>query len=168
MPNAPSTASISNEAMVNSPARAPKFRVLVDVDVILDVLTRREPFFADSAALLAACETGRCTGLVAAHTITTLWYLLAKYHDAAYARDKLDALTQIVEVAAVEREVIDAALALDFADLEDAVQACAGAASAADYVATRNLKDFARGPLPAVSPAELLALVPIAGDTRSP
>jgi hypothetical protein len=29
----------------------------------------------------------------------------------------------------------------------------------ADYVVTRNVADFAAGPLPALSPAELLALV---------
>lgn len=65
----------------------------------------------------------------------------------------------IVNVAVVDQEVIRAALALDFADLEDAVQVCAGAAPRADYVVTRNLRDFARGPLPAVSPAELLPLL---------
>jgi predicted nucleic acid-binding protein len=137
--------------------------VLVDVDVILDVLARREPFFAESAAVLAASETGRCRGVVAARTITTLWYLLAKYHDRAHAREKTAGLLKILEVATVDRQVIDAALVLDIADFEDAVQACAAAEAAADYVVTRNLADFSRGPVPAVSPAELLPLLPEPG-----
>lgn len=61
-------------------------RALLDVDVILDVFQRRQPFYDDSAAVLAAAETGRLAGLVAAHSVTTLFYLLAKYGSADQAR----------------------------------------------------------------------------------
>jgi hypothetical protein len=57
-------------------------------------------------------------------------------------REKTADLLKIVDVAAVDRQVIGAARALDFADLEDAVRVCAGVALAADYVVTRNVKDF--------------------------
>jgi predicted nucleic acid-binding protein len=134
-------------------------RVLLDVDVILDVLARREPFFGDSAALLAACETGICEGLVAAHTVTTLWYLLAKHHDAAYARSRVSELLRIVQVAPVDADVIQRALVGGLADFEDGVQMAAATGAAADYVVTRNLADFSRGPVPALAPAELLALL---------
>ena len=133
--------------------------ILVDVDVILDVLTRREPFVADSAALLAACETGRCRGMVAAHTVTTVSYLLEKHRDAAYARRQLAELLRILQVASVDAEVIDRALTSAFGDFEDAVQMAAAVAAGADYVATRNVKDFSAGPLPAITPAELLPLL---------
>lgn len=134
-------------------------RVLLDVDVILDVFTKREPLFQDSAALLAACETGRCEGMVAAHTVTTLWYLLTKYHDAAYARGRVAELLRIVGVAPVDEDVIRTALTGGFADFEDAMQMAAATGAAADYVATRNLADFSRGPVPALAPAELVALL---------
>ena len=134
-------------------------RLLLDIDVVLDVFTQREPFSRDSAALLAACETGRCEGLVAAHTVTTLWYLLAKYHDAAYARGRVSELLRIVEVAPVHMDVIQRALVGGFADFEDGVQMAAATAAGCDYVATRNLADFSRGPISALAPAELLALL---------
>lgn len=134
-------------------------RVLLDVDVILDVLARREPFFADSAAVLAACETGRCTGMIAAHTATTLAYLLTKFHDSAHARRQLADLLRIVEAASVDGEVMCRALAGGFADFEDGVQMCAAAVAGADYVVTRNLPDFSKGPVPALTPAELLPLL---------
>jgi hypothetical protein len=134
-------------------------RVLLDVDVILDVFARREPFFRDSAALLAACEARRCDGLVAAHAVTTLWYLLAKYHDCAYARSRMADLLRIVGVAPVDGDCIQRALVGGFADFEDGVQVAAATGVACDYVATRNLADFSRGPLPALAPAELIALL---------
>lgn len=136
-----------------------RLRVLLDVDVILDVLTQRQPFFRDSATLLAACETTRCQGYVAAHTLTTLWYLLAKYHDTVHARARVSDLLRIVEVAPVDRDVIDRALTDGLADFEDGVQVAAAVAVGADYVATRNLADFSKGSVPALTPAELMALI---------
>ncbi len=61
-------------------------RALLDINVILDVLQRRHPFYDDSAAVLAAAETGKIIGLVAAHSVTTLFYLLAKYGSPETAR----------------------------------------------------------------------------------
>ena len=92
-----------------------RYRILIDVDVVLNVLSRREPFFASSAAVLAACETG-LEGLVAAHTVTTLFYLLSKYHDARYARTQIADLLSIVQVAAVDSVVIRQALAAQAED----------------------------------------------------
>jgi predicted nucleic acid-binding protein len=134
-------------------------RILVDVDVVLDVLARRELFFADSAAVLAACETGRCRGVVAAHTITTLHYLLSRHHDEAHARVHITDLLRIVKVARVDSTVIQHALAADLPDFEDAVQMAAAVVAGAQYVVTRNLPHFAGGPLPALQPAELLSLL---------
>ena len=53
--------------MANKPA------VLIDLNVLLDVLQKREPFYETSAGLLAAVETGQVQGFVAAHSLTTLF-----------------------------------------------------------------------------------------------
>jgi hypothetical protein len=133
--------------------------VLLDVDVVLDVLARREPFYPDSAAVVAACETGLCRGLVAAHTVTTLFYLIAKREGTRTARTHVQDLLQVVDVAMVDREVIRRALAASGEDFEDEVQAAAAAAAGAEYVITRNLPHFLKGPVEALAPAEFLPLV---------
>jgi len=65
---------------------AAKLRVLIDLNIVLDTLQRREPFYAASAGVLACAETGRVDGLVAAHTLTTLFYLMAKSQSPDQAR----------------------------------------------------------------------------------
>ena len=50
-------------------------RVLVDVNVVLDVLLDRQPHVEASAAVWAAIETGSSEGLLAAHAVTTIHYL---------------------------------------------------------------------------------------------
>jgi len=134
-------------------------RALLDVNVILDVMQQRRPFYDDSAAVLAAAEAGRLSGLVAAHSVTTLFYLLSKYGSSDQARVHTVDLLTVMEVAPVDRHVIDDALALPYADLEDAVQMAAARRAGAGYLVTRDRTGYAAGPLPALTPAELLALL---------
>jgi hypothetical protein len=56
--------------------------------------------------------------------------------------------------------VLEEALALPYPDCEDCVQMAAGRRVSADYLVTRDRACYAAGPLPALTPGELLALVP--------
>jgi predicted nucleic acid-binding protein len=138
---------------------ATRLQVLIDLNVILDVLQRREPFFAASTHVLASAETGQIEGWIAAHSVTTLFYLLAKDRSAQLARVAISDLLTILSVAAVDQGVIEQALSLPYNDFEDAVQMMAAARSGADYLVSRNVADYKEGPLPVLQPAELLALL---------
>jgi predicted nucleic acid-binding protein len=138
---------------------AAELRVLIDLNVILDVLQRREPFYHMSARVLAAAERGVLDGWVAAHSLTTLFYLLAKYRSAEQSRVVLTDLLTFLSVAAVDDVVIEQALNLPYPDFEDAVQMMAAVRSGARYLVTRNVRGYGRGPLPVVQPAELMALL---------
>jgi len=98
-------------------------------------------------------------GLVAAHTLTTLFYLVAKDQSTRQARVTLTELLQFLTVATVDQTTIEQALNLPYRDFEDAVQMMAAAQAGAQYLVTRNVRDFEAGPLPVLLPAELLALV---------
>jgi predicted nucleic acid-binding protein len=136
-----------------------KPRILIDLNVILDVLQRREPFYMASARVLACAEADIVEGWVAAHSLTTLFYLLAKYQSVEQARVTLSELLSFLSVAAVDQGVIEQALNLPYHDFEDAVQMMAAVRSGVDYLVTRNVQDYASGPLPVLQPAELLPLV---------
>jgi predicted nucleic acid-binding protein len=134
-------------------------RVLVDVNVLLDVLADREPFAADSQAVLARIEAGELEGLVAAHTMTTLHYLLSKHLGKARSRKVLLDLLQVLRVVAVDEDRLRHALGLDWADFEDAVQAACAEKAEAQYVVTRDKRGFVKSAVKPISPAELLALL---------
>jgi predicted nucleic acid-binding protein len=134
-------------------------RVLVDVNVLLDVLADREPFAADSQAVLARIEAGELEGLVAAHTMTTLHYLLSKHLGKARSRKVLLDLLQILRVVAVDEDRLRHALGLDWADFEDAVQAACAEKAEAQYMVTRDKRGFVKSAVKPISPAELLALL---------
>jgi hypothetical protein len=51
---------------------------MIGLNVVLDVLQKSNPFSETFAALLAAAETGHIQGYIAAHGVTTLFYLIQK------------------------------------------------------------------------------------------
>jgi len=133
-------------------------KVFLDANVILDVLANREPFVSNSAAVLSLVESERVEGFVAAHTITTLFYLLQREVGRAKARSILMDLFRVIEIVAVDQDRIHQALAMDWDDFEDAVQASCAAKVEADYLLTRDQEDFQGSYVPVLSPAEFVAL----------
>jgi len=136
--------------MANKPS------VLIDLNILLDVLQKREPFYETSAGLLAAVETGQVRGYVAAHSITTMFYLIQKGRSAAEARASITNLLQFIQIAPVDQSTIEQALNLDFRDFEDAVQMISAVQCKVDCLVTRNIKDYQVTLLPVMQPVDFL------------
>jgi len=138
---------------------APKIRALFDLNIVLDVLQQREPFYETSAQLLALAESGKINGFIAPYSLTTLFYLIEKDQSSDHAKVAITSLLQILEVAAIDGSTIERALSLPYRDFEDAVQMMAAVQCKAEYLLTRNVKDFQPAPLAVIQPGELLALI---------
>lgn len=127
-------------------------RLLLDINVVLDAIFDREPWADDTAEILAAAVQGRATALVAGHTITTIHYLVAKVKGRTEAAAVLAHLLRVVQVVSPEQEDLQAALNLGLADYEDAVQAVCALKGGAEYIVTRDGRDFAGAAVPVATP----------------
>jgi hypothetical protein len=136
---------------------ASKPSILIDINILLDVLQKREPFFESSARLLAAVETGQVKGFVAAHSMPTLFYLIQKGRSSAEAHAILTSLMQFVQIAPVDQSTIEQALNLDFHDFEDAVQMVCALQGKVNVLITRNVKDYPVTLLPVMQPVDFLS-----------
>ena len=132
-------------------------RVLIDINVVLDVLLDRKPFADSSSAVWAAVEHGEAEGLLAAHAVTTLHYLNARSVGARTARATTEALLSVFNVAAVDEAVLSSALALGWSDFEDAVTAASARRAKCDAIVTRNPRDFERSSVRVLAPSEAVA-----------
>lgn len=132
-------------------------RVLFDTNVVLDVMLDREPFAADAVQLFSRVEAGELSGWICATTVTTIHYLATKVIGAVQAKEEMNKLLSLFEVAAVNRGVLESALGLPFADFEDAVIHEAARHVAVEGIITRDNKGFQRAVLPVYSPTELLS-----------
>lgn len=131
-------------------------RIVVDTNVIMDILQRREPFFADSYHALHSIikEDGEC--MLSASAATDIFYMLRKaLQSPQQARERLAQLVTFADVAGLD---IHTALSRPMSDFEDAVVDAVAERNEADYILTRNKKDFACSVVPAVTPTEFLAL----------
>jgi predicted nucleic acid-binding protein len=129
-------------------------KVLIDTNIIVDNFARRDEF-GDSLGVLNLCENGGLEGVVSTVTIMDVMYIMRKHLNSAEARDATFMLMQIVEVVPVLKSDINAALTSDLSDFEGAVQAACAARVKADYIITRNVRDFKNSPVPAILPGDI-------------
>lgn len=132
-------------------------RILLDVNLILDVLLDRKPHAEDASNVWAAVETGRATGYLSAHAVTTIHYLNAKVVGPKMAGATTEALLSVFDIAVVDEAVLRSAAALGWRDFEDAVTASAAIRSRCDAIVTRNPKDFAKASIRVMAPREATA-----------
>jgi predicted nucleic acid-binding protein len=140
-------------------------RILIDVNVILDVLLDRRPFVNAASAVWTAVETGRAEGLLSAHAVTTIHYLNERSKGAAMAREATDALLSVFGVAAIDEGVMRTANAFGWSDFEDAVTAAAAQRAKCTALVTRNTGDFKRSPVRVFTPAEAASWLGVHGGS---
>ena len=134
-------------------------RLLLDTNVVLDVILARAPWAAEAAALMAVVEAGRVEGFVAGHTITTVHYIVARSAGRQVAATAVSDLLRIAGVVPMEAGDFHHAIVLGLADYEDAAQAAACLKVGADFLVTRNAKDYRGAPVAPRSAGEVLALL---------
>ena len=132
-------------------------RILIDTNVILDILQKREPFFADSYRALRKAIESDSECLLSASAATDIFYMLRKaLGSAQQAKEQIEQLAQIVSFADVQGMDIHTALMREMPDFEDAVVDAVAERNGASYILTRNIKDFAGSVVPAILPVDFL------------
>ena len=134
-------------------------RVLFDTNVVLDVLLDRQPYVEASSAAWAAVESGISEGMLAAHAVTTIHYLVRKEVGNIKARRIMTAILRVFGVAAVDGAVVQEALQLPFSDFEDAVTAAAARLAGCEYIVTRDPKGFRGSPVRPLTPEAVTPLL---------
>ena len=131
-------------------------RVLIDTNVILDVLTNREEFADDAVKVFKLCEVRRLEGYISALTLPNLVYIMRKELKREQVKDVVEKLSLLFGIVDLREEDVKRAADMDIPDYEDALQCVQAARIKADFIVTRNLKDFKNSKVMAVKPSELL------------
>ena len=134
-------------------------KIMIDTNVVLDVLLKREPFFRDSYEVMkrSALEQDEC--FVSATAATDIFYLLHRsLKDKQAAKDNLEKLSQLIGFADALAEDVHAAIASNMADFEDALVSAIAERCQMDYIVTRNTRDFRESKVKALAPEEFLRL----------
>ena len=130
--------------------------LLIDTNVILDVLANRTDFVKDSSMVWKLCETERAKGYVSALTFANVVYILRKELDPEKIVEVYRKLRLIFEFTDLSVSDLTRAAEMNWKDFEDAVQSAAAERIHADYIITRNVRDFSESKVMAFTPSELL------------
>lgn len=117
-------------------------KVLLDTNIIVDVALERQPYFGDSETVLSLVEQGQIEGYISASTFSDLYYIIRKDKGRNLTLEFLREISTFCQVATVNQDAINMALAANFKDFEDAIQYSSAVINNLDAIVTRNSEDF--------------------------
>ena len=131
--------------------------LLIDANILLDVLLDREAFVRDSSLIWKLCETEKAKGYVSVLTFANQVYIMRKQLEPEKIEEVFRKLNLIFEFTDFCVTDLVRATELGWKDFEDAIQSATAERVHADYIITRNVRDFAKSKVLAFTPSELLA-----------
>ena len=132
-------------------------RILIDTNVIMDFILKRQPFSDDAKKVIDMSLEDSVQGCIAAHTIPNLYFILRKHLTAEQRRDILLKFCRMFTVVGIDADKLESALQnVEFSDFEDCLQVECAEDFEADFIITRNIKDFQNSAVAAIEPAEFI------------
>lgn len=130
--------------------------LMIDANVVLDVLVRREPNYKYSSKVWKLCETGVCTGIVSTLSFANIIYVMRRELTPEKIEEVLKQLMMIFTFSDLSQSTLEEAAKLQWPDFEDAIQTATAKRVNADYIITWNVKDYVKSDIPVLTPAEFL------------
>lgn len=135
-------------------------KVLIDTNVLIDFIAKREPYFANADKIVNACLDNKISGCIAAHSVCDMFYILRRTIAEDKRRRMLKQLCTIFEVIGIgETELVMALDNAEFTDFEDCLQTECANKFGAEYVITRNIKDYEKSSVKAITPEEMIEYI---------
>lgn len=133
-------------------------RLLIDTNIVIDLLSKRENFYDEAADLFSRADRKELNLVISSLTFANTNYILTKLKSAKEAREILRKFKVLVEVLSLDDKITELALSDDdFPDFEDGLQYYSAIENQIDIIITRNKKDFKNSKIPVLSAKEYLA-----------
>lgn len=129
--------------------------LMLDANVVIDHIGRREPFYELSRRVCLLGILGEARTYITTNMATDLYYLLRKDYGSAEAQRMIEEDLSFLTMVSVDPQDVGDALALRWNDFEDCLVAQCAHKAGADYIITRNVRDFARSSVKALTPEQL-------------
>lgn len=139
--------------------------LMLDTNVVLDHVGKREPF-TDIARKICLLGIAKEANLyISTSMITDLAYLLRKDHGSIGSQKLIEDTLSFLQPISCSPEDVKQALFEKWDDFEDCLVAQCAKKIKADYIITRNTKDFSRSAVPSITPEDLFAILEKQGFT---
>ena len=130
-------------------------KVFLDTNILIDFLAARQPFAEDAIALFQLADDGEIELMVSDLTIINTFYVLRRMrYNLSEIYDSMDDIRPLLTIVSMGASVVDRCLQHRSDDFEDEMQYLSAVDANADYIITRNKKDFDFGDSAVMTPQE--------------
>ena len=130
-------------------------KVFIDTNILIDFLAAREPFAEEAMALFQLADNDEIELMVSDLTIINTIYILRRMHyGLSEIYDSLDTIRPLLTITSMGASAVDRCLQHRSEDFEDEMQYLSAVDANADYILTRNKKDFDFGDSAVMTPQE--------------
>ena len=129
-------------------------KVMFDINVVLDIVAHRHPFYEDSSAAYLKVIGDGDDPCISVHALSTLYYLLGAASTRKQRSAAMDWIFAAFKVAGLSADEVEVARNLGLADFEDALVVAAAQSSGCACIVTRNVRDFSRCGMRVADPAD--------------
>src|SRR5262249_5823414 len=131
-------------------------KILIDTNILMDVLTRRQLYFEDSAKVWTLVNSGSVEGYLSAISVNNLYYIVSKLQNRRIAERFVDDILRDFEISSLTKTILKQARNVVGKDFEDSIQYFSAIQEGCDVLITRNKKDFPTLGLQVLTPGEFL------------
>lgn len=134
-------------------------KLFLDTNILIDVIANRKPWVDEALVLLELAKQKKLTLIVADFSFINLAYITRKLFTQEELYALFSDLYLYVKVVEVGGMIIKKSFQKRWKDMEDCVQYLVAKREEADYLITRNEKDFSDSDIPVLSPSEFLDMI---------
>jgi len=131
--------------------------ILLDTNVVLDIIEKREPFYNNSIAALRLISDINAECYFSASSAKDIFYLVKRHTgDLNRARNAIVSISKFAIFCDTTKQDIQEAILSNIIDFEDAVLVASAIRDKIDFIITRNVNDFTGSLIPVITPTEFL------------
>lgn len=132
--------------------------LLIDTNIIIDLLAKRDEFYSEAAQLFSLADKKEIKLNISSLSFANTNYILTRIKSAKEAREILRKFKVLVDILNLDDRIIELAISDEkFTDFEDGLQYYSAIENSIDIIITRNKKDFKKSKLPVLTAKEFLA-----------
>ena len=133
-------------------------RLLIDTNIVIDLLAKREKFYNEAAELFSRADKKQLTLSISSLTLANTIYILTKLTSTKEAKQIIRKFKVLIELLSLDNKITELALNDDdFSDFEDGLQYYTAIENEIDVIISRNKKDFKSSKIPVLTAKEFLA-----------
>ena len=131
-------------------------KLLIDTNIVLDLLAKREPFYSSAAQVFSLADKGKLELSISSLTFANTNYVISRLKSAQEAQEILRRFKILVKVLSLNDKIIEMSLNDDnFKDFEDGLQYYSDIDNE-DIIITRDLHGFKESKVPVMTADEYL------------